>query len=69
MWPPREVLPVVPVKLVWHILKPEYVDMAKILSDSGSRSTTGQPAGHVVYTVSPAYAMVVASKNPGKAKE
>ena len=30
-----------------------HVDMTKILRDSGSQSTTGQPAGHVVYTALP----------------
>ena len=43
-----EALPVVPVKAY---SKPEYVGMTKMLSDSGPSLQTGQPAGHVVYTM------------------
>ena len=46
-----------------------HVDTTKILSDSGPSLQTGQPAGRVVYTGLPAYAMAVASKHPERAKE
>ncbi len=77
-----EALPVIPVKLVRHILRPEYIDMAKLLKDNmeaDRRKLAAEAGTHFTRREVPnflswiqcfnMYMAVVVSKYPGKTKE